>query len=74
MDHAALEGLDETPRTAGGHCFRFVSTRFDVPVVLSEEDRPADEKGLRAISGVGPSKLTKYGDEVLAVVADGSKG
>ena len=46
MDHAALEDLDETRRTVGGHRFRFVSTRFDVPVVLSEEDLPADEKGL----------------------------
>src|SRR5690606_17421714 len=46
MDHAALEDLDETRRTVGGHLFRIVSTRFDVPVVLSEEDRPANEKGL----------------------------
>jgi CDP-glycerol glycerophosphotransferase len=46
FDHAALEDLDESPRTAAGHLFRIVSTRFDVPVVLSEEDRPANEKGL----------------------------
>ncbi|GAA0950404.1 hypothetical protein GCM10009560_69750 [Nonomuraea longicatena] len=46
MDHAALAGLDEDPRTVGGHAYRMVSTRFDVPVVLSEEVRPADEKGV----------------------------
>ena len=44
------------------------------PLQLIAEHSPADEKGLRAISGVGPSKLTKYGDEVLALVADASKG
>ncbi|MFI6296349.1 CDP-glycerol glycerophosphotransferase family protein [Nonomuraea sp. NPDC050790] len=46
MDHAALGSLDEDPRTIGGHAFRMVSTRFDVPVVIVEEARPADEKGV----------------------------
>ncbi|MFE0074208.1 CDP-glycerol glycerophosphotransferase family protein [Nonomuraea sp. NPDC059023] len=46
MDHAALGALDEDPRTIGGHAFRMVSTRFDVPVVIAEEARPADEKGV----------------------------
>ncbi|WP_336208149.1 CDP-glycerol glycerophosphotransferase family protein [Nonomuraea sp. LPB2021202275-12-8] len=46
MEHASLESLDEEPRTLGGHSFRMVSTRFDVPVVLSEEERPAVEKGV----------------------------
>ncbi|MBA2895867.1 CDP-glycerol glycerophosphotransferase family protein [Nonomuraea soli] len=46
MDHAALRDLDEEQRTVGGHSFRLVSTRFDVPVIMSEEVRPADEKGL----------------------------
>jgi len=46
MDHAALETLDEDPRSLGGHAFRMISTRFDVPVVLSEEERPAAEKGV----------------------------
>ncbi|SDM17435.1 CDP-glycerol glycerophosphotransferase [Nonomuraea maritima] len=46
MDHAALPGLDEDPRTFSGHVFRMVSTRFDVPVITSEEDRPADERGV----------------------------
>lgn len=46
MDHGALTGLDEAPRTIGGHTFRMLSTRFDVPVVMVEEVRPADEKGV----------------------------
>ncbi|MFI6391104.1 CDP-glycerol glycerophosphotransferase family protein [Nonomuraea sp. NPDC050547] len=46
MDHAALGALDEDARTLGGHAFRMVSTRFDVPVVIAEEARPADEKGV----------------------------
>ena len=44
----------------------------DATLQLIAEHSPADERGLRAISGVGPSKLTKYGDEVLALVAESS--
>ncbi|WP_084957511.1 CDP-glycerol glycerophosphotransferase family protein [Thermoactinospora rubra] len=46
MEHTALPGLDEDPRTVGGRSYRLVSTRFDVPVVMVEEVRPADEKGV----------------------------
>ncbi|GGO82075.1 CDP-glycerol glycerophosphotransferase family protein [Nonomuraea cavernae] len=46
MDHSALPGLDEDPRTLDGRVYRMVSTRFDVPVVTVEEDRPAGEKGV----------------------------
>ncbi|WP_236715101.1 CDP-glycerol glycerophosphotransferase family protein [Nonomuraea pusilla] len=46
MDHAALPGLDETPRDFDGRSYRMLSTRFDVPVLTSEEDRPADERGV----------------------------
>ncbi|GAA2831430.1 CDP-glycerol glycerophosphotransferase family protein [Nonomuraea rubra] len=46
MDHAALAGLDEEPRTLGGHVFRMISTRFDVPVITVEENRPAEERGV----------------------------
>jgi DNA helicase-2/ATP-dependent DNA helicase PcrA len=42
----------------------------DATLQLIAEHVPTDEKGLRAISGVGPSKLAKYGAEVLGVVAD----
>ena len=41
----------------------------DATLQLIAEHAPADEKGLRKISGVGPSKIAKYGDEVLALVA-----
>jgi DNA helicase-2/ATP-dependent DNA helicase PcrA len=44
----------------------------DATLQLIAEHAPADEKGLRAISGVGPSKLAKYGDEVLALVSEAS--
>ncbi|MGI5287110.1 CDP-glycerol glycerophosphotransferase family protein [Nonomuraea polychroma] len=46
MDHAALAGLDEKPRTFDGRTYRMISTRFDVPVVAVEEARPADERGV----------------------------
>ena len=41
----------------------------DATLQLIAEHVPRDEAGLRRISGVGPSKLAKYGSEVLAVVA-----
>lgn len=44
----------------------------DATLQLIAEHAPADDKGLRAISGVGPSKLSKYGAEVLALVAERS--
>ena len=44
----------------------------DATLQLIAEHAPTDDKGLRAISGVGPGKLTKYGSEVLALVAERS--
>ncbi len=49
----------------------------DATLQLIAEHVPSDERGLRAISGVGPGKIAKYGDEVLALVsgkADGDAG
>lgn len=46
MDHAALASLDEGQRVIGSHSFRVLSTRFDVPVLMVEEVRPDDEKGV----------------------------
>jgi DNA helicase-2/ATP-dependent DNA helicase PcrA len=40
----------------------------DATLELIAEHKPAGEKALRAISGVGPSKIEKYADAVLAVV------
>jgi ATP-dependent DNA helicase RecQ len=34
-------------------------------------ERPIDETGLLAISGVGPSKLARYGEAFLRVLRDG---
>ena len=44
----------------------------DATLQLIAEHRPSDEAGLRTISGVGPSKLAKYGSEVLDVLAGGA--
>ena len=39
----------------------------DATLQLIAEHRPTDEGALRRISGVGPSKLAKYGEDVLAL-------
>ena len=39
------------------------------PPAASPSTGPSDERGLLKISGVGASKLAKYGDDVLAVLA-----
>ncbi len=41
----------------------------DATLQLIAEHVPTDETGLRKISGVGPGKIAKYGDDVLALVA-----
>ena len=41
----------------------------DATLVAIAETRPTTPAGLRAISGVGTSKVTKYGASVLAVLA-----
>ena len=41
----------------------------DLTLQAIAEVKPADETGLLRISGIGQSKLTKYGDDVLALVA-----
>ncbi|HXH80503.1 ATP-dependent DNA helicase UvrD2 [Nocardioides sp.] len=41
----------------------------DATLQLIAEHRPSDQRGLLKISGVGASKLMKYGDDVLAVLA-----
>ncbi len=40
----------------------------DLTLQAIAEARPADGRALLAISGVGPGKLDKYGDDVLALV------
>jgi DNA helicase-2/ATP-dependent DNA helicase PcrA len=41
----------------------------DLTLQAIAEVRPADPSSLLRISGIGPAKLTKYGDEVLEIVA-----
>ncbi|MFI9387579.1 ATP-dependent DNA helicase UvrD2 [Kutzneria sp. NPDC052558] len=40
----------------------------DTTLTAIAEQRPADTSGLVAISGIGPSKLDKYGADVIALV------
>jgi len=40
----------------------------DVTLTAVAEQMPTDLDGLSAIPGIGPAKLTEYGDEVLAIV------
>lgn len=44
----------------------------DATLELIAEHKPADERALRAINGVGPSKIERYGDAVLALVTERS--
>ncbi len=38
------------------------------------EQRPGDRSSLLRISGIGPDKLDKYGDDLLAVLVDTAAG
>ncbi|MEU6792789.1 CDP-glycerol glycerophosphotransferase family protein [Nonomuraea wenchangensis] len=76
MDHAALPGLDEEPRTLDGRVYRMLSTRFDVPVVTVEEARPADERGVAGTHVLRrvfyPAQRTEpLNDATVYVVNDG---
>ncbi|WP_322936808.1 ATP-dependent helicase [Nocardioides bizhenqiangii] len=42
----------------------------DATLELIAEHKPGDEQALRAINGVGPSKIEKYGDEVLSLLSN----
>ncbi|MEU4507882.1 CDP-glycerol glycerophosphotransferase family protein [Nonomuraea wenchangensis] len=76
MDHAALAGLDEEPRTLDGRVYRMLSTRFDVPVLMVEEARPADERGVAGTHVLRrvfyPAQRTEpLNDATVYVVNDG---
>ncbi|MBO3750896.1 CDP-glycerol glycerophosphotransferase family protein [Streptosporangiaceae bacterium NEAU-GS5] len=47
--HESLAGLDEEPRAIAGRVYRFVATRFDVPVLIAAEDRPGDERSAAGV-------------------------
>jgi DNA helicase-2/ATP-dependent DNA helicase PcrA len=40
----------------------------DATLELIAEHKPGDQAALRAISGVGPSKIERYADDVISVV------
>jgi DNA helicase-2/ATP-dependent DNA helicase PcrA len=44
----------------------------DATLMAIAEQRPADAAGLVAISGIGASKLDKFGDDVLTLVQEGA--
>jgi DNA helicase-2/ATP-dependent DNA helicase PcrA len=44
----------------------------DATLMAIAEQRPTDPAGLVAISGIGASKLTRFGGDVLALVQDGA--
>jgi DNA topoisomerase-3 len=46
--------------------FRILSDRVLIAVAL---ERPRDEEGLLAISGIGPTIVSKFGDALLRLVA-----
>ncbi|MEV0969153.1 CDP-glycerol glycerophosphotransferase family protein [Microtetraspora glauca] len=49
FDHAGLDALDEEQRTVDGRVYRFVATRYDVPVLVAAEDRPGDERSAAGV-------------------------
>ncbi|WP_433219181.1 CDP-glycerol glycerophosphotransferase family protein [Microtetraspora malaysiensis] len=49
FDHAGLDALDEERRTIDGRVYRFVATRYDVPVLVTAEDRPGDERSAAGV-------------------------
>jgi DNA topoisomerase-3 len=46
--------------------FRILTDRA---LIALAADRPRDEEGLLAISGIGPTIVSKYGDALLRLVA-----
>jgi superfamily II DNA helicase RecQ len=38
------------------------------------EQRPMSIAGLRRVKGMGPSRLARYGEEIIAIVASASPG
>ena len=43
---------------------------YDTVIAEIAERRPANERELLAIPGVGPGKVEKYGEDILAIVAE----
>ncbi|MFF0577366.1 CDP-glycerol glycerophosphotransferase family protein [Streptosporangium saharense] len=73
VDHAALDTLDEEPRTRDGRTYRLLSTRFDVPVLTVAEAIPDDEKGAGGLYALQrsfyPDQRRRELDEATVYVA-----
>jgi len=41
----------------------------DQTLAAIADQRPASLAALRRVSGIGPTKIERYGDEILAVIA-----
>lgn len=68
-DEAVFEALrDWRSRTAAEAKVPAYVVFTDATLVAVAEARPTDTAGLAAIAGIGPTKLTRYGDDVLAVL------
>lgn len=75
-DEALLDRLKawrlERAQTAGkeGEAVPAYVVFTDATLELIAEHKPTDERTLGAINGVGPSKIERYADDVLALVAE----
>ena len=45
---------------------------YDTVIAEIAERRPQNETELLAVAGIGPGKVEKYGEDILAIVAGGS--
>ena len=46
----------------------------DATLVAISDSRPSDRSGLARVSGIGPAKLDRYGEPLLAVLAGAGSG
>jgi len=72
-DEGVFEALREwRSRTAAEAKVPAYVVFTDATLVAVAEARPSDTAGLAAIAGIGPAKLDRYGQDVLALLAAGS--
>ena len=73
IDVALYEALREWRLAKAGQTGAPAYVVFtDATLRAMAELKPTSEEGLLAISGIGPGKLAKYGDEVLAIIGSAS--